>query len=98
MTAGARVVTADTDFTWDGATQHLAKGTLIHVAPGSLLEAAIGPERLVPLFGVRVTAAPATGRGEAAPAPGPQPRPRARAAAKAGEQDRQAGSDATGER
>jgi hypothetical protein len=43
-----RIVTADTDFTWDGlgSTAHLARGTFLDVQPGSALEAAIGTGNL----------------------------------------------------
>ena len=49
MSANPRVVAADTVFRWDGALQRLARGTVLDVAPGSALLAAIGPGNLVPL-------------------------------------------------
>jgi hypothetical protein len=68
MSANARVVTVDTDFTWDGGEQHLSRGQVMDVAPGSALEAAIGADRLASLYRappVTVAAAP--------PAPAPAP-------------------------
>jgi len=49
MSANPRVVAVDTTFAWDGATQRLARGTVLDVPPGSALLAAIGPRNLVPL-------------------------------------------------
>jgi hypothetical protein len=41
-----RRVTADTDVSWDGVLQHVPRGTVVHVPPGSALEAAYGPASL----------------------------------------------------
>lgn len=104
MAAGACIVAADTDFTWDGATQHLARGTLIHVMPGSALEEAIGRERLVPLYGAPpvVTAAAQEEASDAedeaeAPAASARSRGRAAKAVKDGGSDQEPdGSDPEG--
>jgi hypothetical protein len=44
-----RRVTADTDITWDGGQQHLSRGTILAVEPGSSLETAIGTGNLADL-------------------------------------------------
>lgn len=51
MAANGRIVTEDVTFRWDGASQRLARGTLIDVPAGSALEEAIGAARLAPLRG-----------------------------------------------
>ena len=51
MSANPHVVTADTVFMWDHASQRLGRGTIIDVPPGSALLAAIGRDKLKPLFG-----------------------------------------------
>lgn len=56
MAANPRVVTEDVTFTWDGASQRLAKGQLIDVPAGSELEAAIGTEHLEPVLRAGSTA------------------------------------------
>jgi hypothetical protein len=44
-----RLVTTDTDVSWDGALQHVPAGTLVAVEPGSALEAAYGAGSLADL-------------------------------------------------
>jgi len=78
MSANPRVVAADTVFRWDGALQRLARGTVLDVAPGSALLAAIGPGNLVPLAATAAPEpAPATpASAEETAAPEPEQRPR----------------------
>ena len=64
MAASPQIVTQETAFTWDGAPQRLPRGQILDVQPGSALEAAIGRERLAPLF-----ARPAAPPAEAAAQP-----------------------------
>ena len=85
MSGNPRVITADTTITWDGASQRLARGTVMDVPPGGALEEAIGRERLATLSGRPLAPVAAA----VVPAPGPEPdteaapKPKARAAAKA---------------
>jgi hypothetical protein len=53
MPASPQIVAQETTFLWDGAPQRLPRGQIIDVQPDSALEAAIGKERLVPLFAAR---------------------------------------------
>jgi hypothetical protein len=74
MAGNPRVVTADATFTWDHATQWLRRGTIIDVPADSPLEAAIGRDRLIPLYGAPSDAAPKA--SEPAPEPaGTEPAP-----------------------
>ncbi len=41
-----RLVTADIDVSWNGVLQHVPRGTLVAVPPGSAMEAAYGPANL----------------------------------------------------
>lgn len=67
MSDSPRIVTEDVTFQWDGVTQRLARRTVLDVPPGSALEAAIGPQNLLPLGAV--AAQP--------PAPAEEPEPSA---------------------
>lgn len=69
MSANARVVTVDTRFTWDGGEQHLHRGQVMDVAPGSPLEAAIGADRLASLYRVPPVTVAAAPPEPAQPAP-----------------------------
>lgn len=71
MAGNARIVTADVVLLWDGVEQRIAKGTAVDVPPGSALEAAIGTERLVPVYRPGSTALPPEPPREA-PAPAPR--------------------------
>jgi len=51
MGENPRIVTADVTFTWDHAPQRLGRGTIIDVPADSHLERAIGPDKLIPLYG-----------------------------------------------
>ena len=88
MGGNPRVVTADTVFLWDHAPQRLGRGTIIDVPAGSALEKAIGPERLIPLYGAPAIAVPQA--SEPAPEPvqekekAPRSPAKATAAAKGG--------------
>ena len=78
MSANARVVTVDTRFTWDGGEQHLHRGQVMDVAPGSPLEAAIGADRLASLYRVPPVTVAAAPPEPAQPAPAAaQPAPAA---------------------
>jgi hypothetical protein len=48
MAGNPRIVTENVEFSWDGATAHLAKGQMLDVTPGSALERAIGEDKLRP--------------------------------------------------
>jgi hypothetical protein len=67
MAGNPRVVTADATFTWDHATQWLRRGTIIDVPADSPLEAAIGRDRLIPLYGAPAAVVPQA--SEPAPVP-----------------------------
>jgi hypothetical protein len=88
MGGNPRVVTADVKFTWDHATQRLGRGTIIDVPAGSALEHAIGPERLIPLYGAPPAAVPQASEPEPEPAQekvsAPRSPAKATAAAKGG--------------
>jgi len=83
MAGNPRIVTADAVFMWDHAPQRLGRGTIIDVPAGSALEAAIGPERLIPLHG----APPVTQASEPVQEKAPAPRSPAKAAAAKGSKD-----------
>ena len=92
MAGNPRIVTADAVFMWDHAPQRLGRGTIIDVPAGSALEAAIGPERLIPLHG----APPVTQASEPVQEPVQEKAPRSpakAAAAKAGKDADTAGAD-----
>jgi hypothetical protein len=42
MAANPRILVADVDLAWDGVLQHIPRGTIVDVPPGSALEAAYG--------------------------------------------------------
>lgn len=75
MAGNPRIVTEDTAFTWDHASQRLARGTVIDVPADSALERAIGQDRLVPL--AAAAPQPALAPGEAPAAEEPQDAPEA---------------------
>ena len=89
MSAHPHVVAADAVFTWDHVPTRLGRGTIIDVPPDSPLMAAIGPDKLKPLYG----APPVTVPLDSEPAPEPArekekaPRSPARAAARAGKDE-----------
>jgi hypothetical protein len=77
MGANPRVVTQDTDFRWDGVSQRLRRGQIIDVPADGPLEKAIGPDRLVPLFGSTATPeAPEAAEQEETPAPKAKAKPK----------------------
>ncbi len=49
MGANVRMVTVDTTFTYDGASQRIQAGTVVDVPVGSALETAIGTGNMVSL-------------------------------------------------
>jgi hypothetical protein len=53
MAANPQVVNTDITMTWDGASQRVARGTLIDVPAGSALQTALGSENLTALPAAR---------------------------------------------
>ena len=103
MSASPRVVTGDVTIRWDGTSQRLARGTVIDVAPGSALEAAIGRGNLAPLAATAAPPAPPPAAlqapaAEAPPAPqaaSAQPDGRPRRAPARAAQETAPGGDGT---
>jgi hypothetical protein len=81
MAGNPRVVTADATFTWDHAPQRLGRGTIIDVPADSALEAAIGRDKLIPLYGAPPVTVPLA--SEPAPEPAQEKLPAPRSPAKA---------------
>jgi hypothetical protein len=79
MSAHPHVVTADAVFTWDHVPSRIGRGTILDVPPDSPLMAAIGADKLKPLYG----APPVTVPLAAEPAPEPEPAKAPRGTAKA---------------
>jgi len=71
MSAHPHVVAADTVFLWDHVPTRLGRGTIIDVPPGSPLQAAIGADKLIPLYGAPPVTVPLA--SEPAPESVPEP-------------------------